>query len=81
VFGRLGVDGRIILDKKFWENLVAYFSFIGHALHRKRRVQQFFDCYVCIRYRGNVFTKPLPINDRGTFSEPLLSNETGLHTG
>jgi hypothetical protein len=25
---------------------------------------------VCIRYRGNVSTEPLPSNDRGTFTEP-----------
>jgi hypothetical protein len=25
---------------------------------------------VCIRYRGNVYTEPLPSNDRGIFIEP-----------
>jgi hypothetical protein len=32
---------------------------------RKRRLQQFFYFCVCIRCRGNVFTQPLPSNDRG----------------
>jgi hypothetical protein len=30
-----------------------------------RRVQQFFYCCVCIRYRGNVPIEPLPSNDKG----------------
>jgi hypothetical protein len=40
-------------------------SFIGHGPHRKRRVQQFFYFCVYIRYRCNIFTESLPINDRG----------------
>jgi hypothetical protein len=35
---------------------------------------------VCIRYHGNVSTKPLPSNDRGIFTEPLPSNERGIFT-
>jgi hypothetical protein len=42
-------------NKKFWEEL------IGHGQHRKQRVHS---C-VCIRCSGNVFTEPLPSNDRG----------------
>jgi hypothetical protein len=42
--------------------------------YRKRRVQQF-NCYVRIRCRGNVFTEPLPSNDRAMFTEPLPSND------
>jgi hypothetical protein len=38
---------------------------IRHGPRRKRRVQQFFYCCVCISCRGNVFTEPLPSNDRG----------------
>jgi hypothetical protein len=30
---------------------------------------------VCIRYHGNVSTKPLPSNDRRIFTEPLPSND------
>jgi hypothetical protein len=52
------------LNKKFWEELIAYFPLI-HQPHRKRRVQQFFYYCVCICCRGNVFTEPLPSNDRG----------------
>jgi hypothetical protein len=31
--------------------------------HRKRSVQQFCCCCICILCRGNVFTEPLPRND------------------
>jgi hypothetical protein len=40
-------------------------SLIRHGPHWKRRVQQFFYCFVCIRYRGKVSTEPSPSNDRG----------------
>jgi hypothetical protein len=33
-------------------------SFIRQEPNRKRRVQQFFNCCVYIRCRGNVFAKP-----------------------
>jgi hypothetical protein len=52
-------------NKKFWEELIAYFPLVGHRPHRKRRVQQFLYC-MCIRCRGNVFTEPLPSNDTHT---------------
>jgi hypothetical protein len=35
---------------------------------------------VCIRYRGNVSTEPLPSNDRVIFIEPLPSNDKGIIT-
>jgi hypothetical protein len=53
------------LYKKFSEELIDYFTLIRHGLHRKRLVQQFFYCCVCIRCRGNVFTEPLLSDDRG----------------
>jgi hypothetical protein len=37
--------------------------------HRKRCVQKFFYCCVCIRCRGNVFTKPLSSNVRGLHTQ------------
>jgi hypothetical protein len=40
-------------------------SLTRHGPHWKRRVQQFFCCCVCLRYRGNVATEPLPSNDKG----------------
>jgi hypothetical protein len=46
-------------------------SLMRHGAHRKRRAQQFFYCCVCIRWRGNVFTEPLPSNNRTIFTEPL----------
>jgi hypothetical protein len=55
-------------------------SLIRHGPHRKRSVQQFFYCCVCIRYRGNVSTDPLPSNDKGNFTEPLPSNDKGSFT-
>jgi cytochrome c oxidase assembly factor CtaG len=52
-----------ISNKKFWEELIAYFPLIRHGQHRKRCVQKFY-CCVCIRCRGNVYTEPLPTNYR-----------------
>jgi hypothetical protein len=52
-------------------------SLIRHGPHWKRRVQQFFYCGACIRYRGNVSTEPFPRNDRGIFTKPLTSNDKG----
>jgi hypothetical protein len=53
---------------------------IRHGQNWKRRVQKFFFCWVCIRYRGNVSTEPLPSKDRGIFTEPLLSNDKAIFT-
>jgi predicted phosphatase len=54
----------VIYYKKFWAELIAYFPFIWHGRHRKRHVQKLFYFCVCIRCSGNVFTEPLPTNDR-----------------
>jgi hypothetical protein len=43
-------------------------SFLRHGPHRKRRVQEFF-YYMCICCRGNVFTEPLPSNEKGIHIE------------
>jgi hypothetical protein len=67
----------IINNKKFWEKINHIFSLIRHESHRKRRIQQFFYCCVCIRYHGNVYTEPLPSNDRKGFTEPLPTNDNG----
>jgi hypothetical protein len=56
-------------------------SLIRHGPHWKRRVQQFFYCCVCIRYRGNVSSEPLPSNDRGIFTDPLRSHDRRGYTG
>jgi hypothetical protein len=40
------------INKGFWEKLIAYFPFIRHGLHRKRRIKQFFYCCSCIRCSG-----------------------------
>jgi hypothetical protein len=57
------------IKKNLWEELIAYFPFIRHGLHRKLRVQQFF-MVSCIFFRGNMFTEPLPSRCRGN-STPL----------
>jgi hypothetical protein len=51
-------------NKKFWEGIIANIPLIRHGSHRKRRVQQFFYCCVCIHCHGNVFTETLPSNER-----------------
>jgi hypothetical protein len=64
------VEEWLVVDnKEFWEELIAYFSLIPHAPHRKRRVQQLFYCCMCIRYRGNVFTEPLASNDSRIYTQ------------
>jgi hypothetical protein len=55
-------------------------SLIRHGSYWKRRVQQFFYCWMCIRYRDNVSTEPMPRNDKGTFTEPFPSNDKGIFT-
>jgi hypothetical protein len=47
------------------KELRAHFPLIRQGLHRKRRVQQLFYCCTFIRCHGNVFTDPLPNNDKG----------------
>jgi hypothetical protein len=54
------------MNKKFWEELIAHFPLIRHGQQRKRRVQQFFYFWVCVRCRGNVSTMPFPSNNRRT---------------
>jgi hypothetical protein len=34
---------------------------------------------VCIRFRVNVSTEPLPGNNRGIFTEPLTSKDRGIY--
>jgi hypothetical protein len=33
---------------------------------------------MCIRYRGNISTEPLPSKDTGFFTDPLRSNDKGI---
>jgi hypothetical protein len=55
----------LIKNKEFWEQLIADFPLIRHEPRRTQRLQQFFYCRVCIRCRGEIYTEPLPSNDRG----------------
>jgi hypothetical protein len=64
--GALQALSRETLGKhsnKFGEEFIAYFPFIQHGLHIKRRFQQFFYCSVCIRWRCNFFNELLTNND------------------
>jgi hypothetical protein len=63
--------------KKFWEELL---SLIRHGPNWKRCVRQFFYCCMCIRYRSEVSTEPLPSNDKGISIEPLPSSDRGILT-
>jgi hypothetical protein len=64
-------------DKKFWEELIAYFPWYdtGHT----RPTILLLLC-VCIRYRSNVSTEPLPKNNRRIFTESLPSKDKGIFT-
>jgi hypothetical protein len=63
-----------IINKKFWGELIAYFSLIPQGPHRKRRVQQFYRLFfaagTCLPGRflapngGIHLTEPLPSNDK-----------------
>jgi hypothetical protein len=59
-------------NKSFWEGLFTYFPLIRHGLHRKRRLQQFFNCGLCIRCLSNVFTEQLPSKYRETHTDTKL---------
>jgi hypothetical protein len=45
---------------------------IRHGPQRKHRVQQFFYCCMCILYRGNLFTEPLPSNDKEGYTDSKM---------
>jgi hypothetical protein len=68
-----------INNKKFWEELIAYFPLYDTGHIENDTFSILFYCCACIRYRGNVSTEPLPSNDRGIFTEPLCSNDKGIH--
>jgi hypothetical protein len=62
---------NVRINKKFWEELIAYLPLIWHWPNRKRCLQQFFiamrTCLMsrCLAMKGGIhFTKPLPSNDR-----------------
>jgi hypothetical protein len=58
-----------ICYKKFWEQLITFFPLIWDGPHRKWCFQQFFYCCLCIRWGSNVFTEPMPNNDRGIHAQ------------
>jgi hypothetical protein len=58
-----------ITYKKLWEETIAHVSSIIHGPHRKRHIQKFFYCCVCICCHGNSFTETLP-SDRDIVQQP-----------
>jgi hypothetical protein len=66
-------------NKKFWEELIAYFLWYDMGHIENDASNNYSVVALCIRYRGNVSTEPLPSNDRGIFTEPLRSNDKGIH--
>jgi hypothetical protein len=67
-------------NKKFWEEIIAYFPLTRHGPHRNRNNYgntQTARWSHNIRYRGNVSTELLPSNDKGIFTKPLPSNDGG----
>jgi hypothetical protein len=50
--------------QEFWEEPIVCFPLIRHGPQRKRRLQQLFYSFVCIRWRSNVFADPMFSNDR-----------------
>jgi hypothetical protein len=57
-------------NKKFWEKLIAYISFVTYWVFdmtrkaQKKPCKNFFGCWVCILCNRNVITEPLPSNGR-----------------
>jgi hypothetical protein len=51
----------------------------NHCCKNLKSYKFFYYC-VCIRYRGDVSTEPLPSNNRVIFTELLSSNDKGMFT-
>jgi hypothetical protein len=60
-------------------NSVNYLMFINHPIIEAIDLQ-FLYCCVCISYSGNLFTKPLPSNDR-LFCHHYFSFQVSSHIG
>jgi hypothetical protein len=76
---KIQLQGSTEENKKFWEELIAYFPWYDTGRIENEASEQFFYCWMCIRCRGKVFTEPLPNNDRENFTEPLPSNDRGTY--
>jgi hypothetical protein len=59
--GQLLAPLSTIINKEFWQELIAYFPLI-QGPQRRRHIKQLLYCCVCIRCGGNVFAEPLPSN-------------------
>jgi hypothetical protein len=55
------------INKKFWEEPIAYFPLLQHGLHRKRRLQQFF-----VATGTSLLNHYLATKGGIHFTEPLL---------
>jgi hypothetical protein len=60
----------LLVNKKFWEELIVHFPLIRHGPSR---------CCVCILCRGNVFREPLLNNDTGDAHTDTQTGILGLH--
>jgi hypothetical protein len=63
-------------NKKFWEELFAYFPWYDTGLIENDASN---NSSIVACYRDNVSTQPLPSNDRGVFTELLPSNDKAMH--
>jgi hypothetical protein len=61
-----------MFDKKFWEEPLAYIPWYDTG-NIENDTSNNSSIVVCIHYRGNVSTEPLPSNNRGIFSEPFMA--------
>jgi 5-methylthioribose kinase len=72
----ISYNSYIFKEQEVLGRTIRLLSFDTTRKHRKRRVQEFFYCCLCILCRGNVFTEPLTSNDEGdrnTDTEKVIS--------
>jgi hypothetical protein len=67
--GKKMEEERGNMNKKFWEEQIAYFPLIRHGPHRNRRLQQFFVA------GGTSLPEPLPSNGP---TQTHLSNSSSI---
>jgi hypothetical protein len=81
--GSHSITTQIQIKKEVLGTTNHLLSVIRHGPHWKRRVQLFFYCCLCIRYRGNVSTEPLTSNGKGIFTETsrCLATTRGFLSG
>jgi hypothetical protein len=68
----------VIWSKKFTEELIAYFPWYDTG-YMENDASNNSSIVACIRYRGNVFTKPLPDNDIALLQSRCLATICGVY--